>query len=173
MEQKARKQYTAKNLIYSLLLIMSYVLQETPGFLQIKEVRPILVIGVIVAIAMQDGELAGGLYGLFGGILCDMAAFHLFGVASMFFLVLGCCCGLLIIYLVQPNRRSAFLLTFVFALIYGVISYYLIYGMWGYEGAHKLILTKTLPCALYTAFSGIIMFEVIKLINRKIYGDDN
>ncbi|HWP50326.1 MAG TPA: hypothetical protein VN626_01385, partial [Clostridia bacterium] len=143
------------------------ILQETPRLLAIGNVRPILVISVIAAIAMIEGEFAGGLFGLFGGVLCDTAAFHIFGVAPIFFLVLGCSCGLLVIYLIQPNAKTAFLLCGGFALIYGVIAHYLIYGLWGYAGANRLLLTKTLPSAVYTAVFGMVAFLLVRWIHDR------
>ena len=36
-------------------------------------------------------------------------------------------------------------------------SHYLIYGLWGYEGASQLIVAKTLPSALYTALAAALL----------------
>ena len=132
MEQKTLRLFLWKNFIYTLLILLAYLLQETPALFPVA-LRPVLVISMVTAIAMNEGEFSGGLFGLFGGLLCDPAVFHIFGAASIFFLVLGCGCGLLIIYLIQPTVRSAFLLSGSFALIYGLAAHYLIYGMWGYE----------------------------------------
>lgn len=157
MDQKTKRLIVIKNLICTLAVLIAFILQETPALFEIREVRPVLVIAVVTVIAMFEGEFAGGLFGLLGGLLCDIAAAHIFGVASIFFLVLGCGCGLLVIYLIQPNRKTAFLLAFGFALVYGLASHYLIYGLWGYEGASQLILEKTLPGALYTALAAAIL----------------
>ena len=157
MDQKTKRLIVIKNLIYTLSVLLAFILQETPVLFEIREVRPVLVIAVVTVIAMFEGEFAGGLFGLLGGLLCDTAAAHIFGVASIFFLVLGCGCGLLVIYLIQPNRKTAFLLAFGFALIYGLASHYLIYGLWGYEGASQLIVAKTLPSALYTALAAALL----------------
>lgn len=164
MEQKTLRLFIFKNMIYTALILVCYIVQETPRLLVIGTVRPVLVISVITAIAMLEGEFAGGLFGLLGGVLCDTAAFHIFGVAPMFFLIIGCACGLLIIYLIQPNVKTAFLLCGGFALIYGFIAHYLTYGIWGYVGANRLLLTKTLPCAVYTAVFGMVAFLLVRWI---------
>ena len=166
MEQKTFRLFIIKNIIYTVLVLAVYVIQETPRLLAIGNVRPILVISVVTALAMNEGEFTGGLYGLLGGVLCDTAAFHIFGVAPMFFLVLGCACGLLVIYLIQPNIKTAFLLSGGFALIYGIVAHYLIYGLWGYAGANRLLFIKTLPCAIYTAVFGIPAFMSIRWLRN-------
>lgn len=162
MDRKTNWLIVNKNLICTLAVLIAYILQETPVLLAIMGVRPVLVISVITVIAMFEGEFAGGLYGLLGGLLCDVAAAHIFGVASLFFLVLGCGCGLLVIYLIQPNTKTAFLLGLGFALVYGLVSHYLIYGMWGYEGAASLIFTNTIPSAVYTAAAAAILLKPMK-----------
>lgn len=121
LEQKTLRLFLWKNFIYTLLILLAYLLQETPALFP-AALRPVLVISMVTAIAMNEGEFSGGLFGLFGGLLCDTAVFHIFGAASIFFLVLGCGCGLLIIYLIQPTVRSAFLLSGSFALIYGLAA---------------------------------------------------
>ncbi|MEG1849398.1 MAG: hypothetical protein RRY21_03225 [Oscillospiraceae bacterium] len=162
MEQRTFRLFLLKNILYTLLVLACYLLQETPELLTLWGIRPTPVIGAVVAIAMTEGEFSGGLFGLFGGILCDMAAFHLSGVASIFFLVLGCTCGLLIVCLVQSNLRTALLLSAAFSLIYGLVSHYLIYGLWGYEHAGRLIFTRVLPGAALTALWGGGLFLLVR-----------
>ena len=99
MDTRTRRLFILKNLIYTLALIAAYVLQETPLALSVGGVKPNLVIAAVVAIAMAEGEFSGGLYGLLGGILCDTAAFHIFGAASILFAAMGCGCGLITVYL--------------------------------------------------------------------------
>lgn len=166
MEQKTFWLLILKNMVYTLLVLTCYILQETPGASFAPGLRPMAVIAAIGALAMNEGELSGGLYGLFGGVLCDTGAFHIFGVASIFFLVLGCAVGLLVLYLIQPNFLSALLLTGGFALIYGLIAHYLLYGMWGYPGAARLLLLRTLPSAVCTALLGGVLFLLVRRIRN-------
>lgn len=60
-----------KYVTYSLLMLVLYVLQSTPQLFSIAGIKPILVFPFAVAVAMFDKQLAGGLFGLFAGILCD------------------------------------------------------------------------------------------------------
>lgn len=164
MEQKTFWLLVLKNIAYTLLVLCCYIAQEAPGMLWSMGLRPVAVIAAVSALAMNEGELSGGLFGLFGGILCDTAAFHIFGVASIFFMVLGCAVGLLVLYLIQPTLYSALLLSGGFALIYGFAAHYLIYGMWGYAGAGRLLLLRTIPSAAYTAILGGVLFLLVRRI---------
>ena len=167
MDQKQKRSFIIKNAVYTLLILCCYLLQEVPSLLELFGVRPMLVAAMVVCISMFEGELYGGLYGLVGGLLCDTAAFHFFGIASVLFLLMGCGCGLLIIHLVQPNHKTAFLLSGAVSFVYGIISHYLIYGMWGYDGSAMLIFTKTIPCALYTAAAGVLFFILMTRVIRR------
>lgn len=60
-----------KYILYSFLMIVLYVLQTDPNFTLSSGTGPVLVLPFAVAVAMFDGQLAGGLFGLFAGILCD------------------------------------------------------------------------------------------------------
>ena len=65
---RKRALIAGKHLIYCFGLIFCYVLQTTPGFLQIFGVKPFLVIPAVIAIAMQEGEFqTGALYGAGAG----------------------------------------------------------------------------------------------------------
>ena len=166
MDTRTRRLFILKNLIYTLALILAYILQETPGAFVIAGVRPNLVIAAVVAAAMTEGEFSGGLYGLLGGILSDTAAFHIFGAGSILFTVLGCGCGLVTNYLIRSNWRTAVLMNAVFAFIYGTVSHYLIYAMWGYDGSDMLFLTKTLPSVVYTAAFGVLFYFAAQYHDR-------
>jgi cell shape-determining protein MreD len=116
---------------------------------------------------MAEGGFSGGLYGLLGGILIDVWAFHIFGVASVLFLIFGCAGGISTLLVIHANRKTAFLMTGLFAFLYGSLSHYVIYGLWGYEGAGALFWQSVLPSSLLTAPWGIVLFMLIERIRRR------
>lgn len=150
MDQKKRRILAVKHLSYTGIILLSYILGTTPGLLTIFGTSPNLVVPLVTAIAIYEGEFAGGLYGAFCGLLWDNGSFTLFGLGGMFFLLMGVVIGLLIIYLLQNSLRNAFALTAAAALLHGVMTYSFLYGMWGYEGSYLILLNKTLPSVLYT-----------------------
>ena len=108
MERK-RALIAGKHLIYCFGLIFCYVLQTTPGFLQIFGVKPFLVIPAVIAIAMQEGEFTGALYGALGGMLCDMGANTFYGFYTLTLFLYGAAVGLALIYLMKNDRKTAVL----------------------------------------------------------------
>ena len=88
-----------KYILYSFLMIVLYVLQTDPNFTLSSGTGPVLVLPFAVAVAMFDGQLAGGLFGLFAGILCDTSSSVLFGFGSILYLVI-----LSLIHISEPTR---------------------------------------------------------------------
>ena len=85
---KRAKIMVVKYVTYSLLMLVLYVLQSTPQLFSIAGIKPVLVFPFAVAVAMFDKQLAGGLFGLFAGILCDTSSNVLFGFQSILYLVI-------------------------------------------------------------------------------------
>ena len=167
MDQKQMKQVVKKHLLYALLLILAYVIQETPGLFSFSGAKPSLVICTVTAIAVEEGAFAGGIYGCAGGILADTAAFHIFGIASMLFLALGCAVGLLVIYWVRPGWRAAVLFAGGFSLIYGLVAYFLLYGLWGYEGSGLILWRTTIPGAMLSVLSAWPVYWLVARIRGR------
>ncbi len=153
----------AKHAAYAGLLLLLFFLQEAPA-LSVFGVRSVPVIGLFISVAMLEDELCGGLYGLAAGILCDTASMAIFGVASILFLVEGCAVGLLTIYLVNARPRSAAFFTAAAAGIYGIVCHYLLYGVWGYAGAGRLLLTQVLPSTLLSALWSLPLYRILQKI---------
>jgi cell shape-determining protein MreD len=167
METRQVRRRIQKHTVYILLMVACSVLQGTPGLMKWQTVHSMPVIAAIAAISMAEGGFSGGLYGLLGGILIDVWAFHIFGVASVLFLIFGCAGGISTLLVIHANRKTAFLMTGLFAFLYGSLSHYVIYGLWGYEGAGALFWQSVLPSSLLTAPWGIVLFMLIERIRRR------
>lgn len=139
-----------KYLIYTLLLLVSYVLQTTPGLLVILGNKPMLVLGAVVCIAFKEGELRGGVFGAVGGMLCDTSAFTYYGFYTMTFLVIGTAVGLLAMVLVRDRMLNAAMLTLAGVFLVKLMEYFFVYGMWGWDSGGLIFLTKTLPTVVYS-----------------------
>lgn len=92
-------------------MIVLYVLQTDPNFTLSSGTGPVLVLPFAVAVAMFDGQLAGGLFGLFAGILCDTSSSVLFGFGSILYLVICTAVGLLVLYFMQPSLTNSLIFT--------------------------------------------------------------
>ena len=156
-----------KYLIYALLLLLLYVLQTTPRLFEIFEVKPMLVVPAAIAMAMHEGEFAGGIYAAFAGLLCDMGGFGLFGFNGIIFLISGVAAGLLVIYMMRCNVVSCVLFVLIAMLARGGIYYTFAFGIWNYEYAWRIFVFQILPTIIYTAISAIPIYYIFRAVNGK------
>lgn len=156
-----------KHTIYVVALLILYVIQSSPGFLEIYKVKPIWVIPAAIAISMFEDEFAGGIYGALAGLLCDTGGFLLFGFNG--FIVTLCCvaAGLLVIYLMRCNLLTCLLFVFVTLLVRGSIEYFFAYGMWNYENSALIYTISTFPTIVYSTIVAAPMFFFVQSIHRR------
>ena len=167
--------FLLKHAVYTLLLLLFYVLQTTPGFLAIHGIMPIWVAPAAIAIAMLEGEFVGGLYGAVAGLLCDSGAVPrpagggsaLFGFHGFFLTLLCVAAGLLVIYMMRCNLLSCILFVLVGIALQNSVEFLFAYGMWGHENVWKLYLYGTLPVVIYSVAITPLPFWVVRWVHRK------
>lgn len=163
----ARKLLVAKHIVYTLLLLLLYVVQTTPRLLTLGGVKPLLVVPVAVAIAMYEGEFVGGVYGAVAGILCDTAGGSLFGFNGFFICLFCIAAGLLVIYLLRNNLLGCLLFVGVALLVRGSIEFLFAYGMWGYDNVWKIYACYTLPTVVYSLAVTPLCYWLVRGIHRR------
>ncbi len=151
--------------IYGVMLLLLYVLQTTPGFLTFWGVKPLLVLPLVVAIAMMEGELVGGLFGLAAGILCDTSAITIFGINSLIYMSACVMIGLLVIYYMQPSRTNCLIFTGAVLLFRQLFEFFFYYVMWDYEDISVIFLKHMLPVVALTLFFVLPLYEFVRIVH--------
>ena len=110
--------------------------------------------------------LAGGLFGLLAGILCDTSSNVLFGFQSILYLLICTAVGLLVVYFMQPSVTNS--LIFVGCGFAGrlLLEYFFYYAMWGYDNAYLILLQRMLPNLLYTLALTPLWFLLVRRLHR-------
>lgn len=153
--------------LYAVILIVLYVLQETPAFLTFFGVKPILVFPYAVCIAVFEGEFTGALAGMLAGLFCDLGGITLFGFNGLVCLVLCAAIGLIVLFLMRPNLLSTMLLGAGAVLLRAVLEYLTCFSIWGYDPTGRYFLTKVLPCAALTIAVLPLCFLMVKALHNK------
>ncbi len=148
MKNNRRFIETIKYCCYALFLTGLYVIQTTPHFLEISGVKPGLIVPAVICIAMYEGEFAGGLLGAYGGMLCDLGSYTIFGFHAILLLILATATGLGIIYFIKNNRLNAIFLCGGALALLNFLNYFFYFGIWDYENAWMLLVTSYLPAVL-------------------------
>lgn len=154
--------------IYSLLLLLFYVLQTTPAVLSIAGVKPMLLIPLAVCAACFEQPLASGIFGLFCGLFTDAASDYLLGFNALI-LMLSC----VVISLIHTNfLKSKLFNTLVSGgcvlLIQRALDYLFYYSIWGLDPHGYILLHQILPCAGYSLVLCIPIFYLSRLLFKKL-----
>ena len=165
MNEKLRLRIAQQG-VYVLLLGVLYVLQTTPGFLQVGGVRPNLVVPAAICIAMLEGEFLGGVYGALAGVLCDLGGMSIFGFNGIILLAAGVAAGLAFIYLLRPCLANFLLVTLGALAARGLLDYFFNYYMWGYRQVWRVLALEILPVVAYSTLLAPLPY----LLCRWVYG---
>ena len=168
MEERIAHHLLIKNFCYTIFIIICYILENVPHLLSFMGVTPLITLLAVVSIAIIEGEFSGALFGLFAGMLIDIGAFHIFGLATFTFMLIGCIVGLIIICLMQNNLRTMLILSSGSVSVYLLVCHYVLYGMWDYEGSTALIITKVIPTVMLSSVWAIFIFWICNKIHKKL-----
>lgn len=155
-----------KYAVYFLLFVLLYTLQTTRGALSLLGVRPNFLIPAAIAVAMHEGELVGGLLGLWAGTLCDLSSSSFYGLQSVILLVVSVATSLLVIHWMHCSARGAVLLTALAAALCLFARFYFEYGLWGYPGISRIVVEQTVPVLFYTVVFSPVLFWIIGKIGQ-------
>lgn len=164
---RTKKLLMLKYTLYTLLILLLYIVQTTPGLFAIAGIKPLLVVPPALAIAMYEKELAGGLYGALAGILCDASSSSLFGFNGFFIALFCMAAGLLVTYLLHRNLLNCLFFTGATLLVRGSVEFLFAYGMWGHESVWKLFAFYTLPALLYTLAVTAPIYWLVRYMYRR------
>lgn len=155
----------AKFSIYFVLAYLLTVLQNTPRLFAIGGIKPVLVAGLVVSVAMVEGEFSGGLFGAVAGLLTDFFSYNKFGYNGLMFFVCCVCIGLLVQSLMRPVPFNCFLYSFLIVLVTDTINFFFRFFITGVEDAFLLYPTLYLPTALYTAVVALPIYWLVRKIH--------
>lgn len=151
-------------LLYAAVLLVFYVGECAP---LVRGFCPLLIIPLAAAVAMQEGELAAGVFGVFCGLMLDMASGTLLGFSSLWLLVLCPLISLLSQFLIKVNFISHLLLNAGVCVIMGFMDFLFLHWVW--EGNQSLISLKmvVLPEYIGAAAFSVPIYFLVRGISRR------
>lgn len=159
--------FATKYAVYGVIMIVLFALQNVPSLLSISGVKPQLLFAFALAAAVFESEIAGGIIGIFCGLLCDVGSHMLFGTNALIFLVVCVGIGLLVRGLIRQTLINTLILTLLASLLRAVLEYYFVYRMWGYEEVGVMLTGHLLPVAYYTTAIAAIPYFLVRAIHRR------
>lgn len=158
-----------KRILLFLLVLIFAALQNTDGLLPcIFSARFFILIPLIVAIGMCEGELAGLLYGLAAGGFWDVCSSGLDGFHAFSLALIGCLSGLLVRFFMRNKLLTQYCIcavsAFAHSIIYWLTSVYIPIG----DNGYNKLLTFYLPSAVITTAISFVIYYSIRTICNKL-----
>lgn len=153
---------------FAVIILLAHILQNTNGFFpEIFGARAFLLIPLAVCIGMFEREITGAVFGLFAGALWDSVSGLGDGWNTLFLMLTGALCGLLINVLMRNHLLTALILSAAANVIY--VSLYLLFFVIarGLDSAGYLFLTFYLPSAVYSFLFTPIFYITVRAIMKK------
>ena len=151
---------------YTLVLLLLFGLQSSPGLLSIGGVKPVLIIPAAISVALFENEAGSGAFGLAAGLLWDLSAAKLFGFYGMVLMICCICVSLLSMYFVKVNVTNSLLMTAASGFICTLWNFVFYYLIWGYEGVGQCLL-RLLLVLLYTVAATAPVYYLTRLISTR------
>ncbi len=152
-------------LSYAVLLIVGYVLQSTLfELITILDIKPDLILIIIVSIALLRGETEGAVMGFFGGLLMDTFA-HFIGINTFIGMITGFLAGLLTKGFYKENPFVPVTAVFISTFFYNFAFYVLNILLEGYTQFGYFFNTIILREMVYNALITLPVYGIIYFIN--------
>lgn len=138
-------------IVLSGILLICFLLQMNTGhLLEIRSIRPMPLLPLVVCIGMFERDLVGASFGLAAGIMWDSTVPGVPGFHALFLMMAGCVCGLLIAHLMRNNVATGIMLCLAATVLYTLLYWLFYIAMRGWEGTFFALLRYLLPSAGYT-----------------------
>lgn len=138
---------------YVTLMIFFYLFSCNP---LIRGFCPLLLIPLATAVAMREGDLAAGIFGMFCGLMMDMANGN--SIVGFYALWLLCMCpfiSLLSRFLIKVNCFSHFVIN---AAVSATIALFdMMFLHWVWEGAQSVV---SFVRVVLPAYAGAVLFSI-------------
>ncbi len=148
---------------YVVELLLLYLLQTTEAVPAVYGVRPLLLVGAAMSIALFEGDIPGLAAGIAAGLLMDMGGAEVLGVHALMLGVAGYVLGSMTMELFKSNLPVLLLAMAVVVPAVGALEWLIFFVLPGYPGAAYAMQTHYAPQMLYT----FAMTPLFYLLHRR------
>lgn len=164
-----------KHIIFVTILLLSYILQTSCGFIYIHNIVPIVIMSINISVSMFENIFVTCIYSLLSGFLCDMAMHNFIGFNSIFLIIFCGVINILTIYYIKANLAS-----FMVFILISILIENLLIIIFKYKNIHVielniLLINNILPsvlCAIIVSPLTFLFFSYVKnafFYNRDVF----
>ena len=159
-----------RRFVISFLLVIScFVLQSTVfKAIAFGGIIPNLMIVLTASFGFMRGEKAGILFGFFCGLLADIFFGSVIGLYAMIYMYIGYANGKFNMIFYPEDIKLPLALIFVSDMVYGLLSYIILFLMRGRFHFTYYLIHIILPEMVYTIVVTLIFYPFLLWINKKL-----
>ncbi len=151
--RKAMMRVFLRWFLYAALLVFFYACECNP---MIRGYCPLLMIPLATAVAMHEGDLAAGIFGVVCGLMLDMAnGVTILGFSALWLLAACPFISLLSRFFVKSNVFSHFIMNTVTVVVMAAMDMLFLHWVWEGSGAVISFQRTVLP-----SYGGAILFSI-------------
>ena len=129
---------------------------------------PLLIIPLATAAAMFEGELAAGVFGVFCGLMLDMASGTLLGFSSMWLLISCPLISLLSRFWLKSNWLSHLVMNTAVCVIMCGLDFLFLHWVWEREYSGISFLHSLLPAYAWAVAFSVPVYFLVRLISNRL-----
>ena len=162
--RKRSRSQIIKWVCYTLLMLLCTVLQTTPGLFQLGDAKPLWLLPLALAVAVEEDEFAGGIFGAVCGLMWDYTAGRTVGMLAFELLVLCFLLSAVVQLYFKASAANFVLLALGASLLVLSLDWLFFYYMPGYSWALSRWLSFVLPSAMMTLVPSLMLFSLVRHI---------
>ena len=170
--RKRKRSQITKWVCYALLMLLCTVLQTLPGLFRLGEAKPLWLLPLALAVAVEEGEFAGGIFGAVCGLMWDYTAGRTAGLLAFELLLLCFLLSAVMQLYFKTSAANVVLLETAAVLLVLSLDWLFFYYMPGYAGAALRYIAFVLPSAVLTIPAALLAFWLVQRIHDG-FGIDN
>lgn len=147
-------------IIYTIELLLLYVLQSTSVLPEIGGARPLVLVSAAMMIAMFEGDLTGMAIGIAAGLLIDLAGADILGFHGLILGLCGYALGAMTMELFKTNLLVAMLAMLAVVPVVCLLEWVVFFILPGYAGADYVFRIHVLPKMIYTYATVPVLYAV-------------
>ncbi len=148
-------------LIYFIFIFIGYIYMTTGTWL-----KPVILLPIAMAIAVDNNQYGSVFTGAICGFLTDIACGKLFGYNAVIIAFFCIVISLLHELYLRNKFANYIILTAAASFLQCWLDYKFYYQMWKYDNVQRIFTHYTLKIWIYTVISAVIVYLLIRLVNR-------
>ncbi|PWM46005.1 MAG: rod shape-determining protein MreD [Clostridiales bacterium] len=153
--------------LYSIVFFILYVFTYICPFFTVNGVGPQLLFCGVLALCMFEKERFGAIYAIIFGLFADFASGTLFGLNTVFFILLVFACSLLFTKLLTINMLSYYICASILLVLTDMLYFLLNIMFSGVSEFGTLLVRITVPKLFITLPFMFLIYLIIKAIATK------